>query len=163
MDSRLTDEMIAEILTRHGELLQAYQNQIRELTEDYNTENELIEITQLRSPRYGVVGKSSNQVSLDQVYQAVEKQRKEYQEAVCAEIQRLLEAQNQVQQIYLCYLHLPKKQKEILKELYINKKLYKELEHPGLSERTIHRIRKQGLETIKKLYLSKEFAGTEIQ
>lgn len=47
MDSRLTDEMIAEILTRHGELLQAYQNQIRELTEDYNTENELIEILSL--------------------------------------------------------------------------------------------------------------------
>ena len=156
MDSRLTDGMIAEILTRHGELLQAYQNQIRELTEE-------IEITQLRSPRYGVVGKSSNQISLDQVYQAVEKQRKEYQEAVCAEIQRLLEAQNQVQQIYLCYLHLPKQQKEILKELYINKKLYKELEHTGLSERTIHRIRKQGLENIKKWYLSKEFAGTEIQ
>lgn len=50
-----------------------------------------------------------------------------------------------------------------LKELYINKKLYKELEHPGLSARTIHRIRKQGLETIRKWYLSKEFAGTEIQ
>ena len=73
MDSRLTDGMIAEILTRHGELLQAYQNQIRELTEEYNTENELIEITQLRSPRYGVVGKSSNQISLDQVYQNREK------------------------------------------------------------------------------------------
>lgn len=163
MDSRLTDGTIAEILMCHGELLQAYQNQIRELTEEYNTGNELIEITQLRSPRYGVVGKSSNQASLDQVYEAVEKQRKEYQEAVCAEIQRLLEAQNQVQQVYLCYLHLPKKQKEILKELYINKKLYKELEHPGLSARTIHRIRKQGLETIRKWYLSKEFAGTEIQ
>ncbi len=162
MDARLTDEMIAEILMRHGELLQAYQNQIRELTEEYNTGNELIEITQLRSPRYGVVGKSSNQASLDQVYEAVEKQRKEYQETVCAEIQRLLKAQNQVQQVYLCYLHLPKKQQEILKELYINKKLYKELEHPGLSERTIHRIRKQGLETIKKWYLSKEFAGTEV-
>ena len=145
MDSRLTDGTIAEILMRHGELLQAYQNQIRELTEEYNTGNELIEITQLRSPRYGVVGKSSNQASLDQVYEAVEKQRKEYQEAVCAEIQRLLEAQNQVQQVYLCYLHLPK------------------LEHPGLSARTIHRIRKQGLETIRKWYLSKEFAGTEIQ
>ena len=78
MDSRLTDGTIAEILMRHGELLQAYQNQIRELTEEYNTGNELIEITQLRSPRYGVVGKSSNQASLDQVYEAVEKQRKEY-------------------------------------------------------------------------------------
>ena len=63
MDSRLTDGTIAEILMRHGELLQAYQNQIRELTEEYNTGNELIEITQLRSPRYGVVGKSSNQAS----------------------------------------------------------------------------------------------------
>ena len=68
MDSRLTDGTIAEILMRHGELLQAYQNQIRELTEEYNTGNELIEITQLRSPRYGVVGKSSNQASLDQLY-----------------------------------------------------------------------------------------------
>ena len=75
----------------------------------------------------------------------------------------LLEAQNQVQQVYLCYLTSAEKAKRNLKELYINKKLYKELEHPGLSERTIHRIRKQGLETIRKWYLSKEFAGTEIQ
>lgn len=159
----LTTEEITEMLMHHDELLEMYRMQINELTKEYDAENDLIEMTQLHSPQYGIVGKSSNQISLDQVYQAVEKQRKEYQEAVCAEIQRLLEAQNQVQQIYLCYLHLPKKQKEILKELYINKKLYKELEHPGLSERTIHRIRKQGLETIKKLYLSKEFAGTEIQ
>lgn len=50
MDSRLTDGTIAEILMRHGELLQAYQNQIRELTEEYNTGNELIETLNCAAP-----------------------------------------------------------------------------------------------------------------
>lgn len=118
----LTTEEITEMLMHHDELLEMYRMQINELTKEYDAENDLIEMTQLHSPQYGIVGKSSNQMNLDQVYQKVEKQRKEYQEAICSELQRVLELYNQVQQIHLCYLHLPQKQKSVLRELYINRK-----------------------------------------
>lgn len=159
----LTTEEITEMLMHHDELLEMYRMQINELTKEYDAENDLIEMTQLHSPQYGIVGKSSNQMNLDQVYQKVEKQRKEYQEAICSELQRVLELYNQVQQIHLCYLHLPQKQKSVLRELYINRKFYKEIERPGLSERTIHRLRKQGLETIKARYESNRFDSTTAQ
>ena len=154
----LTTEEITEMLMHHDELLEMYRMQINELTKEYDAENDLIEMTQLHSPQYGIVGKSSNQMNLDQVYQKVEKQRKEYQEAICSELQRVLELYN-----HLCYLHLPQKQKSVLRELYINRKLYKEIERPGLSERTIHRLRKQGLETIKTWYESNRFESTIAQ
>ena len=78
------------MLMHHDELLEMYRMQINELTKEYDAENDLIEMTQLHSPQYGIVGKSSNQMNLDQVYQKVEKQRKEYQEAICSELQRVL-------------------------------------------------------------------------
>ena len=143
----LTTEEITEMLMHHDELLEMYRMQINELTKEYDAENDLIEMTQLHSPQYGIVGKSSNQMNLDQVYQKVEKQRKEYQEAICSELQRVL----------------PQKQKSVLRELYINRKFYKEIERPGLSERTIHRLRKQGLETIKAWYESNRFDSTTAQ
>ena len=149
----LTTEEITEMLMHHDELLEMYRMQINELTKEYDAENDLIEMTQLHSPQYGIVDKSSNQMNLDQVYQKVEKQRKEYQEAICSELQRVLELYNQVQQ----------KQKSVLRELYINRKFYKEIERPGLSERTIHRLRKQGLETIKAWYESNRFDSTTAQ
>ena len=162
-ETMLTTEEITDMLMHHDELLEMYRMQINELTKEYDAENDLIEMTQLHSPQYGIVGKSSNQMNLDQVYQKVEKQRKEYQEAICSELQRVLELYNQVQQIHLCYLHLPQKQTSVLRELYIHRKFYKEIERPGLSERTIHRLRKQGLETIKAWYESNRFDSTTAQ
>ena len=91
MDSSLTIDAIAEMLMHHDELMMVYQTQINELTKEYDTGADLIELTQLHSPKYGIIGKSSNQTSLDQVYQKVENQRKEYQAAIYSEIQRVLE------------------------------------------------------------------------
>ena len=76
-ETMLTTEEITEMLMHHDELLEMYRMQINELTKEYDAENDLIEMTQLHSPQYGIVGKSSNQMNLDQVYQKVEKQRKE--------------------------------------------------------------------------------------
>ena len=106
----LTTEEITEMLMHHDELLEMYRMQINELTKEYDAENDLIEMTQLHSPQYGIVGKSSNQMNLDQVYQKVEKQRKEYQEAICSELQRVLELYNQVQ-LDLCQYFEHKKLK----------------------------------------------------
>lgn len=57
----LTTEEITEMLMHHDELLEMYRMQINELTKEYDAENDLIEMTQLHSPQYGIVGKSSNQ------------------------------------------------------------------------------------------------------
>ena len=135
MESGLTYEEIVEILLRQEELLELYRSQLKELTKEYDADDELIELTQLRSPRLGVTGGGSNQKGLDQICQAVEQQRKAYREAVYEEMQRVLAAYNRVQKVHLCYLHLPQKQKAVLEGLYIKKKMYKELEGPGLSEK----------------------------
>ena len=51
MESGLTYEEIVEILLRQDELLGLYRNQLKELTKEYDADDELIELTQLRSPR----------------------------------------------------------------------------------------------------------------
>lgn len=73
------------------------------------------------------------------------------------EMQRVLAAYNRVQKVHLCYLHLPQKQKAVLEGLYIKKKMYKELEGPGLSETTIHRLRRQALKNIQDWYNAGRF------
>ena len=60
-ETMLTTEEITEMLMHHDELLEMYRMQINELTKEYDAENDLIEMTQLHSPQYGIVGKSSNQ------------------------------------------------------------------------------------------------------
>lgn len=157
MESGLTYEEIVEILLRQDELLGLYRNQLKELTKEYDADDELIELTQLRSPRLGVTGGGGNQKGLDQICQAVEQQRKAYREAVYEEMQRVLAAYNRVQKVHLCYLHLPQKQKAVLEGLYIEKKMYKELEGPGLSETTIHRLRRQALKNIQDWYNAGRF------
>ena len=92
MESGLTYEEIVEILLRQEELLELYRSQLKELTKEYDADDELIELTQLRSPRLGVTGGGSNQKGLDQFCQAVEPQRKAYREAVYEEMQRVLAA-----------------------------------------------------------------------
>ena len=139
------------------ESLELYRSQLKELTKEYDADDELIELTQLRSPRLGVTGGGSNQKGLDQICQAVEQQRKAYREAVYEEMQRVLAAYNRVQKVHLCYLHLPQKQKAVLEGLYIKKKMYKELEGPGLSETTIHRLRRQALKNIQDWYNAGRF------
>ena len=104
MESGLTYEEIVEILLRQDELLGLYRNQLKELTKEYDADDELIELTQLRSPRLGVTGGGGNQKGLDQICQAVEQQRKAYREAVYEEMQRVLAAYNRVQKVHLCYL-----------------------------------------------------------
>ena len=131
MESGLTYEEIVEILLRQEELLELYRSQLKELTKEYDADDELI----------------------DQICQAVEQQRKAYREAVYEEMQRVLAAYNRVQKVHLCYLHLPQKQKAVLEGLYIKKKMYKELEGPGLSETTIHRLRRQALKNIQDWYV----------
>ena len=157
MESGLTYEEIVEILLRQEELLELYRSQLKELTKEYDADDELIELTQLRSPRLGVTGGGSNQKGLDQICQAVEQQRKASREAVYEEMQRVLAAYNRVQKVHLCYLHLPQKQKAVLEGLYIKKKMYKELEGPGLSETTIHRLRRQALKNIQDWYNAGRF------
>ena len=61
-ETMLTTEEITEMLMHHDELLEMYRMQINELTKEYDAENDLIEMTQLHSPQYGIVGKSSNQM-----------------------------------------------------------------------------------------------------
>ena len=63
MDSSLTIDAIAEMLMHHDELMTVYQTQINELTKEYDMGADLIELTQLHSPQYGIIGKSSNQTS----------------------------------------------------------------------------------------------------
>ena len=60
MESGLTYEEIVEILLRQEELLELYRSQLKELTKEYDADDELIELTQLRSPRLGVTGGGSN-------------------------------------------------------------------------------------------------------
>lgn len=67
MESGLTYEEIVEILLRQDELLGLYRNQLKELTKEYDADDELIELTQLRSPRLGVTGGGGNQKGLDQI------------------------------------------------------------------------------------------------
>ena len=100
MESGLTYEEIVEILLRQDELLGLYRNQLKELTKEYDADDELIELTQLRSPRLGVTGGGGNQKGLDQICQAVEQQRKAYREAVYEEMQRVLAAYNRVQKVH---------------------------------------------------------------
>ena len=61
---------------------------------------------------------------------------------------QIMDLIDRVKHVYLYYLQLPPKEQAILKEIYIEKKQYKEIIKEGMSESSINRIRKRAIKII---------------
>ena len=85
---------------------------------------------------------------LDDIYLMYERQRKKYQEEIHQNMLQIMDLIDRVKHVYLYYLQLPPKEQAILKEIYIEKKQYKEIIKEGMSESSINRIRKRAIKII---------------
>ena len=119
------------------------------LSKEYEDSEELIEILQMRSSRNDL-GNSKGGFAhgLDDIYLLYEKQKKKYKEEIYQNMLQIVDSINQVNNIYLCYLQLPSREQMIIKEIYIEGKMYKEVIRDGLSSQTINRLRKKAIKKI---------------
>lgn len=149
-EKELTLKEIAEYLRMRKQILLFIRKRINVLTKEYEDTEELIRELQLSSPQMNALPSSTgSEKGLDSICIKYMQKRNEYQIAVYEEIQQLAEMADRVEKVYLCFRDLPDREKIILQALYLDNRSYKELEGPGMSSRTIDRIRKQGLMQIK--------------
>ena len=147
--NQLTEKDVTEILSQREELLEGYHQRLEMLSREYEDADELIGMLQMRSP--GVeneIQASGVNKGLDDIYLMYERQRKKYQEEIHQNMLQIMDLIDRVKHVYLYYLQLPPKEQAILKEIYIEKKQYKEIIKEGMSESSINRIRKRAIKLI---------------
>ena len=149
LSKKLTEKDVTEALSQREELLECYRQRLAMLSKEYEDSEELIEILQMRSSRNDL-GNSKGGFAhgLDDIYLLYEKQKKKYKEEIYQNMLQIVDSINQVNNIYLCYLQLPSREQMIIKEIYIEGKMYKEVIRDGLSSQTINRLRKKAIKKI---------------
>ena len=149
LSKKLTEKDVTEALSQREELLECYRQRLAMLSKEYEDSEESIEILQMRSSRNDL-GNSKGGFAhgLDDIYLLYEKQKKKYKEEIYQNMLQIVDSINQVNNIYLCYLQLPSREQMIIKEIYIEGKMYKEVIRDGLSSQTINRLRKKAIKKI---------------
>lgn len=162
---KLTEKDVTEALSQREELLVCYHKRLVMLSKEYEDAGELLEMLQLRSPGNNPEGKgniSGEAKGLDDIYLRYETQKKNYQEEIYRNMLQIMEAIDQVKHVYLYYLQLPPKEQTVLNAIYIEKKSYKEIVTDGMSEQTINRLRKKGIQEIIKRCENDNRTGQEM-
>ncbi len=149
LSKKLTEKDVTEALSQREELLECYRQRLAMLSKEYEDSEESIEILQMRSSRNDL-GNSKGGFAhgLDDIYLLYEKQKKKYQEEIYQNMMQIMESIDRVKHVYLYYLQLPPEEQLVLKAIYIEGKMYKEIVVEGLSEQKINRLRKKAIQTI---------------
>ena len=122
---------------------------------DLFQQREIIETICLSSPISGIAGPKGTHKDLSDVYEKYQetlgRRRTDYK-SIFRYLERKEEDINRVWQAYLC---LEDPYYRILTELYVNNRLYADVEQSsGMSHRIFEQNRKQGIQQIKDLYQS---------
>ena len=149
LGKKLTEKDVTEALSQREELLACYRQRLAMLSKEYEDSSELIELLQMRSPT-GDIGNRTGGLGqgLDDIYLLYERQKKKYQEEIYQNMLQIMESIDRVKHVYLYYLQLPPKEQVVLKAIYEEKKPYKEIVTEKMSEQTINRLRKKGIQEI---------------
>lgn len=155
MGKKITEKEIKRILRNKDTEINSIHNKLYTVKKDLFQQREIIETICLSSPISGIAGPKGTHKDLSDVYEKYQetlgRRRMDYK-SIFRYLERKEEDINRVWQAYLC---LEDPYYRILTELYVNNRLYADVEQSsGMSHRIFEQNRKQGIQQIKDLYQS---------
>lgn len=159
MLNTITDDYIKTVLSKHQDLLAAIHERILELYQEMEDSDEVIKSATFGGAHENIGGgRSSDKKELTDIMLRHFALLKAQSQEIRLEMTRLVEEEETINRIWCCFRVLDKDIKQILTELYVRGRPYKEVEYEAqkhdISRTTFERLRKSGFEEIKKLYAS---------
>lgn len=159
----ITDDEIKDILFQHETLLSNIQKRVKKLYQDMDTANGLIRCASMGSTSGEITTLGSDDKrDLSDVFFRYQKLIEEQEVEVRIGLIRLVEEQEAINRVLVCYRSLPGVEYTLITELYVAKKLYRIVEkESGMNHRQFEKIRKRALARIRTLYTS-HYSNIEI-
>ena len=160
MLNTITDDYIKKVLAEHQELLTAIHDRLLELYFEMEDSDGMIQSATFGSSVDNIGGgRSSEKKDLTDIMLRHFKLLKAQSQEIRIEMMRLVEEQESINRIWCCFEALDKEAKELLTNLYVRGRPYKDVQYEAqknkdISRTTFERIRKCGIDEIKKLYAS---------
>lgn len=158
MLNTITDEYIKKVLSEHQKLLTAIHDRLLELYFEMEDSDGMI-----KSATFGGVGqnigggRSSEKKDLTDIMMRHFSLLRAQSQEIRMEMMRLVEEQETINRIWCCFEALDKEERELLTELYVKGRPYKDVQYEAqknrdISRTTFERIRKCGIEEIRRMY-----------
>ncbi len=145
---------IIRCLSNYENLLKDVRDRIQYLYTSVATTNDVLESLQIRSGSGGVTGKHGKR-DLADVWQTYQENEKQYAAFLNSYIAGLVEEEEELKRIWICYQCLPHKQRMVLKTLYVEHKPWKMAKSDlHMSHTTFSNYRAAAIKNIQKFFAS---------
>lgn len=151
----ITETDIIRCLSMYKELLEDIRERIRILNANVDTTNEVLETLQLRSKGYGCISPQGSNKDLGDVLEKYKENEEQYALLLKSHLLQLIEEEETIKRIWICYQSRPHPQRIALKMLYVQHKAWKVVKAElRISHSTLSKNRMEGISNIKKVYAS---------
>ena len=143
---------IIRCLSNYENLLKDVRDRIQYLYTSVATTNDVLESLQMRSGSRGTSGGHGKR-DLADVWQTYQENEKQYAEFLNSYIAGLIEEEEELKRIWICYQCLPHKQRMVLQTLYVEHKPWKMAKSDlHMSHTTFSNYRSAAIENIQRFY-----------
>lgn len=159
----ISDDQIKYILGRRQMLLKQLRRRMENFYKDMDTAGDLIRSASMGSASGEKIGgSSSHSTDLSDVLSRYRHLIREQEVEMRVGLLRLVEEQERINRVWVCYQALPVEEYEVVTELYVKRKLYKTAEdESGMNHRQFEKIRKKALNRIRALSMG-SYSNVEI-
>lgn len=143
---------IIRCLSNYEKLLEDVRDRIQYLYTSVATTNDVIESLQMRSGS-GEITERHGKRDLGDVWQTYQENEKQYAVFLNSYIEGLVEEEEELKRIWICYQCLPHKQRLVLKELYVDHRPWKVAKSDlHMSHTTFSNYRVAAIKNIQKFF-----------
>ena len=143
---------IIRCLSNYEDLLKDVRERIQYLYTSVATTNDVLESLQMRSGMEGTTGGHGKR-DLADVWQTYQENEKQYAAFLNSYIEGLVEEEEELKRIWICYQCLPHKQRLVLKELYVDHRPWKVAKSElHMSHTTFSNYRAAAIKNIQRFY-----------
>lgn len=148
---------IKEILMDYSTIREQTRQQIFDLYRDLHDTDDLIEVISIRKNKISDMPGTKRDVGKNQDLSDIilrhQRQLRNWYKEISYEIDILLEKEEMLHRLWICYRLLPERQYRVLTEIYVHKQPWKKVEKESQeSKSTFLRLVNRGLNNIKKMY-----------
>lgn len=147
---------IIRCLSEYESILRDVRERIQHLYTSVATTNDVLETIQISGKEYGRLSTGGGgKNDLADILEQYEENEKQYAVYLNNYISRLIDEEQELKRIWICYQSLPHKQRTVLKTLYVDHKAWKVAKDElRLSYKTLSAHRKAAIHNIQILYAS---------
>lgn len=160
MLATITEDYIKRVLRDHQKLITAIHDRLLELYSEMDDSDGMIRAATFGSSRLNIGGGHSSEKSdLTDIMLRHFKLLKAQSQEIRTEMWRLIEEQETINRIWICYKAIDGEARQLLTDLYVKERPYKDvqfeaLKNKGISRTSFERMRKEGIAEIERLYYS---------